>query len=110
MARTQSTATITRHLRALLMLMEGEDFSSHAEDRALRAAIELLVKPDDFNARLRSLLETKFDWLNSDEPADGSETVDAVREIYAEAGGTVCDGEFGCPCAVHAAARAEASI
>lgn len=51
-------------------------------------------KNDGFNVQLRDLLETKFDWLGDPyEEADGGDTVDAVMEMYTEAGGTVAEKE-----------------
>lgn len=45
---------------------------------------------EELKAELRELLEIKFPWLmDAHEPADGGDTVEAVTEMYVEAGGEV---------------------
>jgi hypothetical protein len=49
MPRTQSSATIVKHLKSVLRKIEDCDISSIPEDNALRAAIEIVKGADKRN-------------------------------------------------------------
>lgn len=73
-----------------LDLIVGKARNSHHTIGEANDAVKIVRGLLDFNNRARAAMAVKFPWLlDADEPANGADTVDAVREWFVAVGGVV---------------------
>lgn len=78
--RQQSTKTVIRHLKALVKHLEENDFSTPAQDRAIRAAIAILQSPTRKSFAL--VTGNPFDGLNLHGPFQDAESANAYADNH----------------------------